>query len=54
MDPNITVLLILLSVASAVGVLAIIFRSSTIRKHGLLGALRRRFSGGSAHSRYDS
>lgn len=52
MDPNIAVLIILLAVAIAVGVVAAMFQSRRIRRYGFLGALRRRFSGGSRRSPY--
>lgn len=53
MDQNLQVLLILLSVALVVGLGAFVARSATLRKYGLLGALRRRLSGGGEHSPYE-
>jgi hypothetical protein len=52
MDPNLTLLLILLGVATVVGIVIILAQSSRVRRHGLLGALRRKFSGGSHRSNY--
>ena len=54
MDPNLEVLLILVAVASACGVVAALFLSVRVREHGLMGALRRAFSGGAGHSPYSS
>lgn len=53
-DENLQVVLIVSSVALGVGLLAYVVRSETIRRYGVLGALRRRFSGGRSHSPYDS
>jgi len=44
MDPNITVLLILLGVAVVTGVVVAGLQSQRIREHGLIGTLRRAFS----------
>jgi hypothetical protein len=52
MDPNLTLLLILLGVATVVGIAIILAQSSRVRRHGLLGALRRKFSGGAHRSNY--
>jgi hypothetical protein len=46
MDPNLVVLLVLLGVALVFGAGAAVFLSERVRKHGVLGALRRAFSGG--------
>lgn len=54
MDPNLELLLILVGVASACGIGAALFLSERVRQHGLIGALRRAFSGGAGHSPYSS
>ena len=53
-DENLQVVLIVSSVALGVGLLAYVVRSETIRRYGVLGALRRRFSGGRIHSQGSS
>jgi hypothetical protein len=52
MDPNFELLMILVAVASAVGLVAAVFLSERVREHGLIGALRRAFSGGAGRSPY--
>ena len=52
MDGNLIVLLILLAVATLVGLGAVLMQSRCIRSFGLIGALRRKFSGGAGRSRY--
>jgi hypothetical protein len=54
MDPNLELLLILVAVASAFGLVAAVFLSERVREHGLLGAFRRAFTGGSGRSPYSS
>lgn len=54
MDPNVQILMILLGVAAVTAIIAAVARSQRVRRYGLLGAFRRRFSGGSSRSRYDS
>jgi hypothetical protein len=53
MDENIKVLLILVVVAIVVAVGVSLFQSKGIRRYGLLGAFRRKFSGGGRHSHYE-
>ena len=52
MDPNLELLLILMGLASAVGLVAAVFLSERVREHGLLGAFRRAFGGGSGRNPY--
>jgi|GEM_PF-2947272 hypothetical protein len=52
MDPNFEVLLILLGVGAAFGLVAAVFLSERVRRHGLLGAFRRAFSGGTGRNPY--
>ncbi len=52
MDANFQVLLIMLGVALLVGGVAGLFMSERVRSYGVLGALRRRFSGGHHRSPY--
>jgi len=52
MDGNLIVLLILLALATLVGLGAVLMQSRRIRSFGLIGALRRKFSGGAGRSRY--
>ncbi len=52
MDQNLQVLMILLGVALAVGLVMALAQSRRIRQYGVLGALRRKFSGGSRRSPY--
>lgn len=54
MDPNLTMLLILVGIASVIGVVAAVFQSERVREHGLIGALRRGFSGGAGRNPYSS
>ncbi|WP_394762802.1 hypothetical protein [Phenylobacterium sp.] len=54
MDPNFTVLLIVVGIVSVIAVVAAVFQSSRVREHGLLGALRRVFSGGAGRNPYSS
>ena len=52
MDDNLRLLLILAAVAAGVGLFAALLGSHRVRHYGLLGALRRKFSGGSSRSPY--
>jgi hypothetical protein len=52
MDLNLELLLILLGVGSVFGVGGAILMSESVRQYGLLGVLRRSFSGGSARNPY--
>ena len=54
MDTNFLVLLILVGIASVIGLVAAVFLSARVREHGLIGALRRQFSGGASRDRYSS
>jgi hypothetical protein len=54
MDPNFTVLLIPVGVASLFGLVVAVFFSQRVREHGLLGALRRAFSGGAGRNPYST
>jgi hypothetical protein len=54
MDPNLELLLILVGVASAFGLVAAVFLSQRVREHGLIGAFRRAFTGGSGRSPYST
>jgi hypothetical protein len=52
MDENLKVLLILGGVAVAVSGIVVILQSRRIRTYGIIGALRRKLSGGSGRSPY--
>lgn len=54
MDPNFELLLILMGGASAFGLVVAVFLSERVREHGLIGAFRRAFSGGTGRSPYSS
>jgi hypothetical protein len=54
MDPNFTVLLIPVGVASFFGVVAAVLLSQRVREHGLWGALRRALSGGAGRNPYST
>lgn len=54
MDPNLLILLILVGVALVIGLVAAVLLSERVREHGLLGALRRVFSGGAGRNPYSS
>ena len=53
MDENLVILLILVGVAVFVGGIFAVSQSRRVRTYGVLGALRRKFSGGGAHSDYN-
>ena len=52
MEPNLLVLLILTGVAIAAALIVAVAQSRSVKEFGLLGALRRKFSGGSHRSPY--
>ena len=54
MDPNFELLLIAVGVASVFGLGAAVFLSERVREHGLIGALRRAFSGGTGRNPYST
>jgi hypothetical protein len=54
MDPNFELLLIAVGVASVCGLVAAVFLSERVREHGLVGAVRRAFSGGAGRNPYST
>lgn len=52
MDPNFQILLILMAVAVFVGMVVAVLLSKRVRRHGIVGALRRMLSGGANRSPY--
>jgi hypothetical protein len=54
MDENLQVLVVLATSALVVGLVVAVLSSHRIRDYGLMGTLRRRFSGGGHRSEYDN